>query len=61
MIPLGFQKIFNILADKPETVAAFFVPRMLENTKNNAHIVWLGIVKAMFRFTTAPFKKRKLI
>ncbi len=26
-----FKKIFNILADKPETVAAFFVPRILSN------------------------------
>lgn len=56
-----FQKIFNILADKPETVAAFFVPRMLENKKKNAHIVWLTHIKSLLRFTTAAFKKRKLI
>lgn len=56
-----FQKIFNILADKPETVAAFFIPRILANTKNNAHIVWLTNKKAMLRFTTSAFKKRKLI
>jgi len=57
----SFRKIFNILADKPETVAAFFVPRMLENKKNNGHIVWLTNAKTMLRFTTAGFKKRKLI
>ena len=34
----SFRKIFNILADKPETVAAFFVPRMLRNTKNDRQI-----------------------
>jgi len=56
-----FQKIFNILADKPEKVAEFFVPRILENTKNDAHIVWLTNTKSMLRFMTAPFKKRKLI
>lgn len=56
-----FKKIFNILGDKPEIVAAFFVPRMLENKKNNAHIVWLTQLKSLLRFTTAPFKKRKLI
>lgn len=56
-----FKKIFNILADNPETVAAFFVPRMLENKKNDAHIVWLTKRKALLRFTTATFKKRKLI
>jgi len=56
-----FKKIFNILADRPETVAAFFVPRILKNTKNNAHIVWLTTTKSMLRFSTAGFKKRKLI
>ncbi|MGI1659027.1 MAG: SDR family NAD(P)-dependent oxidoreductase [Desulfitobacterium sp.] len=56
-----FKKIFNILADKPETVAAFFVPQMLQNTKNDAHIVWLTRMKAMRRFATASFNKRELI
>lgn len=57
----NFQKIFNILADRPETVAAFFVPRILANTKNDAHVVWLTTAKAMARFTSAPFKKRRLL
>lgn len=57
----SFLKIFNILADRPETVAAFFIPRILKNTKNNAHIAWLTAAKAMLRFSTAAFKKRKLI
>jgi short-subunit dehydrogenase len=56
-----FIKLFNILADKPDTVAAYFIPRMLNNTKNNAHIEWLTNTKAMMRFTSALFKKRKLI
>ncbi len=56
----GFQKILSILGDKPETVAAFLVPRILKNTKNNAHIVWLTNRKTMFRFASAAFKKRKL-
>ena len=56
-----FQKIFNILADRPETVAAFFIPRILQNTKNNAHITWLTTQKSMLRFMTAPFIERKLI
>jgi short-subunit dehydrogenase len=57
----NFQKIFNILADKPETVAEFFIPRILENKDNDAHIVWLTHMKSMIRFATAPFNKRKLI
>lgn len=57
----GFKKIFNILADKPETVAQFFIPKILENTKNNRHIMWLTNAKATFRFMSAPFRKRKLL
>lgn len=57
----SFKRIFNILADKPETVAAFLVPKMLANTKNGAQIQWLSNAKAGGRFIKAPFKKRKLI
>ena len=56
-----FKKIFNILADKPETVAKFFVPRILNNTKNDALIAWLTNKKAAWRFLTASFRKGKLI
>ena len=56
-----FKRIFNILADKPETVAAFFVPRMLANTKNDIRISWLSSSKAAIRFMTAPLRKRKLV
>ncbi len=56
-----FRKVFNILADKPETVAAFLVPRMLANTKNGAHIKWLTNGKAAWRFMTAPLRRRELI
>jgi len=57
----SFKSIFNILADRPETVAAFFIPRMLRNTKNNAQIMWLTPAKTMFRFMTAGLRKRKLL
>ncbi len=56
-----FKKIFNILADKPETVASFFIPRMLSNTKNNAQIMWLTNSKAAWRFMTAGLRREKLI
>ncbi len=56
-----FKKVFNILADKPETVAKFFVPRILSNTKQDAHIEWLTNMKSAKRFMMAPFKKRELI
>nr|WP_243428092.1 SDR family oxidoreductase [Clostridium rhizosphaerae] len=56
-----FKKVFNILADKPETVAKFFVPRILSNTKQDAHIEWLTNIKSAKRFMMAPFKKRELL
>lgn len=56
-----FKKVFNILADKPETVAKFFIPRMLSNTKNNVQIAWLTNGKSAWRFMTARFRKDKLI
>jgi short-subunit dehydrogenase len=56
-----FKKIFNTLADKPETVAEFFIPKMLSNTKNNAQIIWLTNRKSAWRFITAGFRKERLI
>lgn len=56
-----FRKIFNILADHPETVAQFFIPRMLANTKNDAHIVWLTQTKAAMRFIASPLRRRQLV
>ncbi|WP_151736768.1 SDR family NAD(P)-dependent oxidoreductase ['Paenibacillus yunnanensis' Narsing Rao et al. 2020] len=56
-----FRRIFNILADKPETVAKFLVPRILSNTRNGAQIAWLTNRKAAWRFMTAGFRKDRLI
>ena len=56
-----FKKLFNILADKPETVAKFFIPRVLSNTKNDAQIAWLTNRKATWRFITSVFRKDRLI
>jgi NADP-dependent 3-hydroxy acid dehydrogenase YdfG len=56
-----FKKVFNILGDKPETVAKFFVPRILENTKQDAHIEWLTNVKSAKRFMMSPFNKKELL
>lgn len=57
----SFRKLFNILADKPETVAAFFVPRILKNTKNGVQIRWLTGSKAAWRFLSAGIRKRTLL
>jgi len=57
-LPEKTKKVYNILGDTPDVVAAFLVSRMLENTKNNAHIEWLTSGKAAWRFMTAAFNKR---
>jgi short-subunit dehydrogenase len=57
----SFRFVFNALADRPETVAKFFIPRILANKKNNAKISWLTGPKTLWRFATASFKKDRLI
>lgn len=54
------KRIFNILADKPETVTPWLAQRVLENTRNGASIQWLTQGKIIRRFLTAPFSKRDL-
>jgi NAD(P)-dependent dehydrogenase (short-subunit alcohol dehydrogenase family) len=56
-----FRKVFNTLGDRPETVAKFFIPRILSNTKQDAHLVWLTNRKSAQRFMMAPFNKRELL
>ena len=57
----GFRFVFNALGDRPETVAAFFVPRMIRNRRNGIRLAWLTGVKSTARFLLAPFRKRNLI
>jgi short-subunit dehydrogenase len=56
-----FRKVFNILGDKPETIASFFIPKILSNTKNDTQIIWLTNSKAAWRFMTAWRSKDRLI
>jgi NAD(P)-dependent dehydrogenase (short-subunit alcohol dehydrogenase family) len=53
-------KTFNILGDKPETVAAWLVPRILDARKTGVRFAWLGTGKILFRFLTAGIRRRKL-
>ena len=53
--------VFNILGDRPETVAAFLIPRMLAARANGARIAWLGGAKIAWRFMTASIAKRRVI
>lgn len=54
------RRVFNILGDKPETVARFLVPKMLGGAGNGERIAWLTKRKATFRFMTSSFRKRDL-
>lgn len=57
-LPEKTKKVYNILGDYPEVVAEFLVDKMINNTKNDAHIEWLTNGKAAWRFMTAAFNKR---
>lgn len=57
-LPEKTKRVYNILGDYPDVVAAHLVKEMLANTMNNAHIEWLTGGKAMWRFMTAGFNKR---
>ena len=57
-LPEKTKKVYNILGDRPDVVAEFLSRRMIENTKNDAHIEWLTSRKAAWRFMTAGFNKR---
>lgn len=55
------KRIFNILADRVESVAPFLVENMLINSKHGAKIIWLTNLKVILRFLSAPFVKRNIL
>ena len=57
-LPEKTKKIYNILGDYPDVVAAHLVKEILKNNKNNCHIEWLTGRKATWRFMTSAFNKR---
>ncbi len=54
------KKIFNILADRVETVAPWLAEQAVSQTRNGAHVRWLTTTRTMARFATAPFRRRDL-
>lgn len=54
------KRIFNILADRVETVTPWLAKEILKNDKTGARISWLTRGKLIGRFLTAPFRKRDL-
>lgn len=54
------KKIFNILADKVETVTPWIAGEILNNRQHGAEIRWLNRGKILWRFLTAGITKRDL-
>jgi NAD(P)-dependent dehydrogenase (short-subunit alcohol dehydrogenase family) len=54
------RRIFNILADRVETVTPWLAERAMANTKNGARFNWMTRGKVIGRFLVAPFHKRDL-
>jgi NAD(P)-dependent dehydrogenase (short-subunit alcohol dehydrogenase family) len=52
------KRVFNILADKVDTVAPWLVDRILANNKTGIEISWLTTWKIAGRFLAAPFRNR---
>jgi NAD(P)-dependent dehydrogenase (short-subunit alcohol dehydrogenase family) len=52
------KKIFNILADRVETVTPWLADRVLAGVPNGGRVAWLTTPKAFGRFATAAFRKR---
>jgi NAD(P)-dependent dehydrogenase (short-subunit alcohol dehydrogenase family) len=53
--------IFNILADKLETVTPFLVQKILENDKNGTRVEWLNQDIAMERFQDEAYLERDIL
>ncbi|MCR5786725.1 MAG: SDR family oxidoreductase [Acholeplasmatales bacterium] len=54
------KKIYNILGDRPETIAQFMVKRIIKNKRKNPKFTFLTKKRAMWRFFKALFSKRDL-
>lgn len=54
------KRIFNIIAERIETVTPWLVDRMLSNRKSGIVLSFSSRRKLMWRFMTAPFVKRNL-
>jgi NAD(P)-dependent dehydrogenase (short-subunit alcohol dehydrogenase family) len=52
------ERIFDILADRVETVCPWLVERILSSDRNGAEVNWLTPGKLGFRFLLSPFRER---
>ena len=49
------KNVYNILGDRPETIAKYMVEKICCNKRNNVKFVWLSPGRAMARFIKALF------
>jgi len=56
----GAKRIFNILADRVETVTPWLAQKAITNKKNGARFKWMTRSKVTGRFLAASFRKRDL-
>jgi NAD(P)-dependent dehydrogenase (short-subunit alcohol dehydrogenase family) len=54
------KRIFNLIADRVETVTPWLAKRILANEKNGETIAWLTTAKMLGRFLSMPFRKRDI-
>jgi NAD(P)-dependent dehydrogenase (short-subunit alcohol dehydrogenase family) len=55
------KRVFNILADRPDTVAAYLAPRILAVRRTGALVAWLTGPKILFRFLFAGILRRRVM
>jgi NAD(P)-dependent dehydrogenase (short-subunit alcohol dehydrogenase family) len=54
------ERLFNLLADRVETVTPWLARKALANRKTGARFKWLTTAKLLGRFLAAPFHKRNV-
>jgi NAD(P)-dependent dehydrogenase (short-subunit alcohol dehydrogenase family) len=55
------RRVYNILADRVETVTPWLTEQILANDRHGARIAWLTRGKAAGRFLSSPFRKRQIL
>lgn len=54
------RRIFNIIADRAETVTPWMAEQILSNERHGARIRWLTPGRMAWRFLSAPFSRRNV-
>ncbi|NDJ53750.1 MAG: SDR family oxidoreductase [Chloroflexi bacterium] len=55
------KRIFNVLADRVDTVAPWLIDQILQDDGHGSVINWMPTHKVLWRFLSSPFVKRNLI